>query len=102
MELTLLIVLLTELGISLASWIGLLTTMMIGLLSYLLSNAHKRLVTDTDNVNKRIDKLEQEQDKLKDRFEDERLNTETRMHNLNTTILKSLDDIKKDFYELRK
>lgn len=81
--------------ISVAYWLSVIATAGIGFVSFLLVNLYK-------DIKESVKKNEEDIKHLNESFNDEKLLTEQKMSEMKIIILESLNDIKKDFYELRK
>jgi len=86
---------LTEMGMPLSAWLSIIITAMLAVLGFLLIGAYSRVQEDIDENRKDIVNMRED-------FNREKLNTANGMKDMKITILESLNDIKRDFYELRK
>lgn len=92
----------TNVGMPVASWIGLLIATILALIGFLLRDAYSSLKTKMKDLEKRVGDTEKAlQDEKNQRLEDMRI-IDNKIQDLHLNILRRLDDIKDKFNEFRK
>ena len=90
-----LLFILLDAGMPVASWIGIILTALITLLSFLIRDAYNR-------ITKEIAALWAEIKKNEDAYQSEVKTINEKIHEVHYNILNRLEDIKKDFNALRR
>jgi hypothetical protein len=93
---------LLDVGMPVASWLGIVATGLISLLGFLLRDAYIKSQKRNDSMQGQIDDIEDAVIKERNRSDDEMRKFDQRINDMERKILEKLGDIKDKFNELRK
>ena len=88
-------------GLSITFWLGIVITVMLGLLGFLARDAYSRLIRRTEDNEKEITELRKEIAELRKNMNSEMRGFDKKVSDLNINVLEKLNDIKNKFGEIR-